>query len=169
MRLDLEDFAERPTNTHVGFADLVMKLLPSIYQHRCGLDRVGGFESRMREGTYLGHVIEHVAIELQCLAAMEVGFGKTRETSVPGVYHVVYRYRDERAGLEAGRQAFDLVEAATQGKSLAVEPVVQRLREIREESMLGAPCPARLGGASAPHPGDLVGTNLGSRRGDRRR
>ena len=91
MRLDLEDFAERPTDTFPGFVDLVMKLLPSLYEHRCGVGRVGGFESRMLEGTWLGHVIEHVAIELQCLAGMEVGFGKTRETSVPGVYHVVYR------------------------------------------------------------------------------
>jgi cyanophycin synthetase len=138
MRLDLEDFAERPTNTLAGFTDLVMTLLPSMYEHRCGVGRVGGFESRMREGTYLGHVIEHVAIELQCLAGMEVGFGKTRGTSAPGVYHVVYRYRDERAGIEAGRQAFGLVEAATQGKSLDIELVLQRLREIREESMLGA-------------------------------
>jgi cyanophycin synthetase len=137
MKLDLEDFAERPTNTFAGFADLVMKLLPSIYEHRCGLGRVGGFESRMREGTFLGHVIEHVAIELQCLVGMEVGFGKTRETSVPGVYHVVYRYRDERAGIEAGRQAFRLVEAATQGNSPDIELMLQGLREIREESMLG--------------------------------
>ena len=138
MRLDLEDFAERPTNTLAGFTDFVMKLLPSMYEHRCGVGRVGGFESRMRDGTYLGHVIEHVAIELQCLAGMEVGFGKTRETSAPGVYHVVYRYRDERAGIEAGRQALCLVEAATQGKSVDVEPLLQRLREIREDSMLGA-------------------------------
>jgi cyanophycin synthetase len=138
MRLDLEDFAERPTNTLAGFTDLLMKLLPSIYEHRCGLGRVGGFESRLREGTYLGHVIEHVAIELQCLAGMEVGFGKTRETSAPGVYHVVYRYRDERAGIEAGRQAFGIVEALAQGQCLDIDPILQRLREIREESMLGA-------------------------------
>ena len=79
MRLDLEDFAERPTNTFPGLTDLVMKLLPSIHAHRCGVGRVGGFESRMREGTYLGHVIEHIAIgaiarpgdllELRALAA----------------------------------------------------------------------------------------------------
>ena len=137
MRLDLEDFAERPTDTFPGFVDLVMKLLPSLYEHRCGVGRVGGFESRMLEGTWLGHVIEHVAIELQCLAGMEVGFGKTRETSVPGVYHVVYRYRDERAGIEAGRQACRLVEAVAQGESLEIEPILQGLREIREESMLG--------------------------------
>jgi cyanophycin synthetase len=137
IRLDLEDFADRPTNTFPGFTDRLMKLLPSIHEHRCGVGRVGGFESRMLEGTYLGHVLEHVALELQCLAGMEVGFGKTRETSEPGVYHIVYRYRDERVGLEAGRQAFRLVDAATRGESLALEPILQGLREIREESMLG--------------------------------
>ncbi|MFH2203677.1 MAG: cyanophycin synthetase [Elusimicrobiota bacterium] len=137
MELDLEGFAERPTHTHPGFTDLLMRLMPSLYQHRCGVGREGGFEGRMREGTYLGHVVEHVALELQCLAGMEVGFGKTRETSAPGVYHVVYRYRDEQAGLEAGRQAVGLVEASTQGRCVELAPILQRLREIREESMLG--------------------------------
>ncbi|MFC1529799.1 cyanophycin synthetase [Gemmatimonadota bacterium] len=137
MRIDLEAFADRPTNSFPGFTELLMKLLPSLYEHRCGVGRLGGFESRMIEGTWLGHVIEHVAIELQCLAGMEVGFGKTRETSVPGVYHVVFRYRDERAGIEAGLQAFRIVEAITQGESLDIESILQRLREIREESMLG--------------------------------
>ena len=137
MRLDLEDMAERPTDTHPGFANCAMKSLPSLYEHRCGVGRVGGFESRMRGGTYLGHVLEHLAIELQCLAGMEVGFGKTRETSVPGIYHVVYRYRDEKAGLEAGRQAFGLVEAFAEGRAPSVDALVQRLKEIREESMLG--------------------------------
>jgi cyanophycin synthetase len=137
MRLDLEDFAERPTTTFPGFTDLLMTLMPSLYGHRCGVGRPGGFESRMREGTWLGHVIEHVAIELQCLAGMEVGFGKTRETAASGVYHVVYRYRDERAGIEAGRQAFRIVETVVQGEPLEIEPIIQGLREIREESMLG--------------------------------
>ena len=137
MRIDLEGFADRPTNSLPGFTDLLMRLLPSLHEHRCGVGRTGGFESRMIEGTWLGHVIEHVAIELQCLAGMEVGFGKTRETSVPGVYHVVYRYRDERAGMEAGKEAFRIVEAATRGESLDIESILQGLREIREESILG--------------------------------
>ena len=137
MRLDLQDFANRPTNTHSAFTDSMMELLPSIWSHRCGVGTEGGFVGRMRDGTYLGHVLEHVAIELQCLAGMEVGFGKTRETSSPGVYHVVYRYRDERVGLEAGRQALQLVEALTRAERVNLEEMVQRLRELREESMLG--------------------------------
>ena len=137
MRLDLERFAERPTNTHPGFADRLIGLMPSLHEHRCGLGHVGGFESRVHEGIYMGHVVEHVAIELQCLAGMEVGFGKTRETTVPGVYHVVYRYRDEEVGIEAGEQAVRLVEDVAKGETVDVEAIVQRLRELREENMLG--------------------------------
>jgi cyanophycin synthetase len=91
----------------------------------------------MREGTYMGHVVEHIAIELQCLAGMEVGFGKTRESTVPGVYHVVYRYRDEEAGIEAGQQAVRLVEALAEGQSVDVGQIIQRLKELREERVLG--------------------------------
>ncbi|MFC1522053.1 cyanophycin synthetase [Elusimicrobiota bacterium] len=137
MKLDLENLAEYPTDTHPGFTDLLMGLIPSLHQHRCGLGRAGGFESRMHDGTYMGHVVEHVAIELQCLAGMEVGFGKTRETSTAGIYNVVYRYRNETAGIEAGRQAVGLVEALIQGRFVELEPILQRLREIREEGMLG--------------------------------
>ncbi|MFH1725208.1 MAG: cyanophycin synthetase [Elusimicrobiota bacterium] len=137
MRLDLEDLAELPTEKHPGFTDRLMKLLPSLIEHRCGVGCRGGFLGRMREGTYLAHVVEHVAIELQCLAGMEVGFGKTRETHEPGIYRIVFRYRDENAGLEAGRLAVELVENTIARKPFDIEAGLQRLREIREESMFG--------------------------------
>ncbi|MBI4249100.1 MAG: cyanophycin synthetase [Elusimicrobia bacterium] len=137
MLLDTGRMESRPTHKIPGFAGRIMKLMPSLYEHRCGVGRAGGFLSRLKKGTFLGHVVEHVALELQCLAGMKVGFGKTRETRTPGVYHIVYRYRDERAGLEAGKQALRLVEAVAGARSFKLVPVVQKLKEIREEGMLG--------------------------------
>ena len=110
MRLDLEDMEQRPSDTLDRFRDRIEALLPSLHEHRCSVGEPGGFLQRVSEGTWMGHIIEHVALELQCLAAMEVGYGKTRSTATPGVYSVVYRYIEERSGLYAGEKAFELVQ-----------------------------------------------------------
>ena len=92
-----------------GFTEALIELLPTLEDHACSLGRRGGFISRLREGTWLGHVAEHVAIELQSLAGTEVRIGKTRGAGVEGQYNVVYEYREEDVGLEAGRIAVALV------------------------------------------------------------
>ena len=71
MRLNLEEMEERPTNTIEGFKDRMDKLMPSLYEHRCSEGRAGGFYERVEEGTWMGHVIEHIALELQTLAGMD--------------------------------------------------------------------------------------------------
>src|ERR1044072_6317245 len=111
MKLDLEEFEMFPTNKIDGFADRLQALLPSLYTHRCSPGVEGGFLERVREGTWLGHVIEHVALELQTLGGMNVGFGRTRETSTKGVYTVVFSYEIEKAGVQAARDAVALVQA----------------------------------------------------------
>jgi len=102
----LEDF---PSNTIPGFVDGLLEFLPGVAQHSCGTGRAGGFESRLREGTWLGHVAEHIALQLQRNAGTEVGRGKTRSTGEPGRYHVVYGFAEESVGLAAGRLAVRLV------------------------------------------------------------
>ena len=96
MRLDLQDLEEKPTNKIPGFGERLKKLFPSMYSHRCSEGVDGGFFQRVEEGTWMGHVIEHMALELQTLAGMDVGFGRTRETSAKGVYHVVFAYMEEK-------------------------------------------------------------------------
>src|SRR3982751_846540 len=91
MLLDLEEMEERPTNTIPGFLHRIKELLPSLYEHRCSEDRPGGLFERIETGTWMGHVIEHMALEIQTLAGMSVGFGRTREAS-HGVYNVVIEY-----------------------------------------------------------------------------
>ena len=110
MLVDLGVLEDFPSNTIPGFNEALVELIPTLEDHACSLGRRGGFISRLEEGTWLGHVSEHVALELQSLAGTESHIGKTR--GVPGErgrYHVVYEFRDEDVGLEAGRLAVALV------------------------------------------------------------
>ena len=92
MKLDLEEMEELPTHKVEGFKANLEKLLPGLYDHRCSEGLPGGFLSRVEEGTWMGHVIEHVALELQTLAGMDMGFGRTRATGKHGEYFVVFDY-----------------------------------------------------------------------------
>jgi len=140
MRLDLEDLAERPSNTIPGFYDGLIKVLPSLIEHFCSPGYRGGFLERVQTGTYMGHIIEHIALELQELAGMTAGFGRTRETATPGVYNVVYEYVDEQAGRYAGRAAVrlcrSLIDTGTyEGSEL--ERDLEDLRDLCANSALG--------------------------------
>jgi cyanophycin synthetase len=107
--VDLGVLEAFPSNTIPGFVDGLLELMPAVGQHSCSTGRPGGFESRLREGTWLGHVAEQVALQLQRDAGTEVGRGKTRSTGQPGRYHVVYSYAEESVGLAAGRMAVRFV------------------------------------------------------------
>ncbi|HSN86678.1 MAG TPA: cyanophycin synthetase, partial [Thermoanaerobaculia bacterium] len=112
LTVDLGELEHFPTVQLSGFADRLLELMPTLHEHTCGLGEAGGFVRRMKEdeGTWLGHVLEHVAIELQCLAGTLVTFGKTRSDGLPtGQYHVVYSYVEEPVGMAAGRLALRLI------------------------------------------------------------
>ena len=103
MRLDIGDYEDRPTDAIEGFYDRMVQLLPSMKSHGCSYKEEGGFFRRVEEGTWAGHVIEHFALELQTLAGMDTGYGRTRETGERGVYNVVFSYMEEEVGRFAGR------------------------------------------------------------------
>ncbi len=103
--LDLGELENRPTNKIPGFYEHLTELIPSLYDHGCSIGKPGGFLQRMREGTWMGHVLEHVALELQNLAGASVVRGKTRSTGEKGVYNVVFQYDQEDVGLAAGMLA----------------------------------------------------------------
>ncbi|MDQ4036549.1 MAG: cyanophycin synthetase [Chloroflexota bacterium] len=107
--VDLGVLEHFPSNTITGFVTALLEMLPGVGQHTCGTGRVGGFEDRLREGTWVGHVAEHIALQLQREAGTEVGRGKTRGTGEPGRYHVVYSYAEESVGITAGKLAVRLV------------------------------------------------------------
>ena len=137
FRMDLGEYDEVFTNQIEGFSDNLIKIIPSLYQHHCSVGKPGGFLKRLKEGTLLGHVTEHIAIELQTLAGMDVAYGKTRSTLEQGVYNVIFRYFDEIAGVYAGKAAFNLVNFILLNKPFNVFEVIESLINIRELRMFG--------------------------------
>jgi cyanophycin synthetase len=137
VKLDLEEMEHKPTNTISGFRERLQLMFPSMYEHRCSVGQPGGFFQRVDEGTWMGHVIEHVALELQTLAGMNCGFGRTRGTGVVGEYYVVFTYMEEDAGVYAAKAAVRITEALASGLPYNLEEDIQRLREIREDTRLG--------------------------------
>ena len=111
LTLDLGPLEQRPSASIDGFVDKLLSLVPSLGEHGCSYGEPGGFVRRMREdgGTWMGHILEHVAIELQNLAGAEVTFGKTRGTGKDGEYHVVFEYEESSVGENAGRLALELL------------------------------------------------------------
>ncbi|MBD2599846.1 cyanophycin synthetase [Microcystis viridis] len=132
MRLDLEDLAEKPSNEIPGFYEGLIDVLPSLVEHYCSPGYRGGFFERVRTGTYMGHIIEHIALELQELAGTPVGFGRTRSTSTPGVYNVVFEYVDEQAGRYAGRAAVRLCQSIVDTGTYPKEELAQDLADLRD-------------------------------------
>ncbi|MBL7913892.1 MAG: cyanophycin synthetase [Bacteroidia bacterium] len=137
MKLDLEVLEELPTNKIDGFSDRLEKMFPSMYEHRCSEDQPGGFFNRVKEGTWMGHVIEHIALEIQTLAGMDCGFGRTRGTGEKGVYHVVFSYMEEKVGIFAAKSAVRIAEALVAGTDYDLSDDIQQMREIREDERLG--------------------------------
>ncbi len=137
LLLDIGEFEDSPSDTLDGFTDRLIELVPSLHSHECSVGEPGGFIQRLRRGTWAGHIVEHIALELQCLARMAVGFGKTFDTPERGIYKVVYRYRVESVGLHAGREAVALVEAVAGKRSFDIDTSVAQLKELREKDLLG--------------------------------
>ncbi len=137
MRLDLEELEERPTDKIQGFRERLEALLPTLIEHRCSEGCHGGFFQRVDRGTWMGHVIEHIALEIQTLAGMNVGFGRTRETKTPGIYNVVFNYLEEKVGVYSAKAAVRIAEALIEGTEYDLSADIQKMKEIREDVRLG--------------------------------
>ncbi|MEO6151300.1 MAG: cyanophycin synthetase [Mucilaginibacter sp.] len=137
MRLDLQELEHKPTSKIDGFYERLKAMLPSLYEHRCSPGTPGGFFERVKAGTWMGHVVEHIALEIQTLAGMDTGYGRTRETKTVGVYNVVFAYIEEKVGIFAAESAVRIAEALIAGKEYDLETDIQKMREIREDTRLG--------------------------------
>ncbi|MGA7932940.1 MAG: cyanophycin synthetase [Kovacikia sp.] len=154
MRLDLEQMDEIFSDQISGFYEGLVEALPSLVEHCCSPGYRGGFLERVREGTLMGHVIEHVALELQTLAGMPVDFGRTRAALAPGVYRVVFEYHHETAGRYAARAAMRLVESLIDRgyyPPSEVEIDLNDLRELKADASLGVTTEAILQEAISRH------------------
>jgi cyanophycin synthetase len=137
MRLDLEDLEALPTNKINGFRERLEAMFPTMIEHRCSEEVRGGFFQRIERGTWMGHVIEHIALETQSLAGMETGFGRTRETKTPGIYNVVFSYVEEKVGLFAAESAVLIAQALVNNEAYDLQADLKKMREIREDVRLG--------------------------------
>lgn len=136
--LDIGELEKYPSNLLPGLYERLTAILPGLIVHRCGVGEVGGFLERLRDGTYAGHILEHVVLELQNLAGMKTGFGKTREIGEDtGLYKMAFRTRQEqvgRAALEAGR---DLLMAMIEDRPYDLAAKVAELTDMVESLCLG--------------------------------
>jgi cyanophycin synthetase len=136
-KIDIGAYEERPTNAIEGFTDTLKSLMPSLIEHRCSEGVRGGFYTRLEEGTWLGHVMEHISLELQELAGIAVGFGRARSAGPSGVYNVIYECEERETGIMAGETAIELLEALIAGESFDVHERVAELRRLYERNSLG--------------------------------
>lgn len=113
-----------------GLLESLRTAMPGLIEHRCSIGQRGGFLQRLARGTYAPHIIEHVALELQVMAGLEVGYGKTRGGDVPGEYTVVFEHRHEQAGLRAGALALEIVQRAFAGTLDTVDYAVRELTAL---------------------------------------
>ena len=109
MLVDLGSLEYWPSNSLKGFNQALLEMLPGLKDHSCSLGRAGGFVERLKEGTWLGHVSEHVALELQRESGAHIFRGKTRSASKPGQYNVIFGHQEESVGLAAGQLAVHVV------------------------------------------------------------
>ncbi|MDP1789994.1 MAG: cyanophycin synthetase, partial [Methylibium sp.] len=132
--LDLGELEDHPSHLLPGFNERLCRLLPALEEHHCGVGERGGFLQRLQEGTWCGHVLEHVVIELLNLAGMPTGFGQTRSTSQRGVYRMVFRAREEQVARAALADGHRLLMSAINDEAFDVAAAVARVREQVDDS-----------------------------------
>jgi cyanophycin synthetase len=135
--LDIGELEECPSNTLPGFNERLTAWLPGLIEHRCGVGERGGFLERLRDGTWAGHILEHVVLELQNLAGMKTGFGKTRSTGDHGIYKMAFRTRDEMVGRAALQAGHGLLMAAINDTPFDMKATVASLTDLVDRYCLG--------------------------------
>ncbi|MBF6608030.1 MAG: cyanophycin synthetase [Flavobacterium sp.] len=137
VRLDLEEMEDFPTDKIPGFRERIEVLLPGLIEHECSEMVRGGFLTRIERGTWMGHVIEHIALEIQTMAGMETGYGRTRGTGIPGVYNMVFAYQVEEAGLYAADAAFRIAESLIKSEYYDIDSDIVELVRLKNRYSLG--------------------------------
>jgi cyanophycin synthetase len=135
--IDIGELEDYPSNTLPGFYERLTSLLPSLVEHHCSPGVRGGFLERVKEGTYAGHILEHVILELQNLAGMRTGFGKTRSMSQRGHYKVAFRTRQEQVGRDALAAGRELLLSAINETPFDLNAALSHLREQVDSLCLG--------------------------------
>jgi cyanophycin synthetase len=136
-KIDLGPLEDKPSSAIPNFPSRLKEMMPTLVEHRCSEGVRGGFFSRLDDGTWLGHVMEHIALELQSLIGIRVGFGRTRGAGATGVYNVVYECDERSTGILAGEVALELIEALVAQQPYPLQEKIDQLRETWDRNALG--------------------------------
>lgn len=137
MYLRLDELTETYTNEVPGFTERLIAALPGVMLHECSRGHVGGFVERLHEGTYFGHVAEHVALEMAGLLGSPVTYGKTRYAGERGLYQVIVRFRSEAGMRSLLRSAVELVDALVAGEPFPLTEHLAKARRATADTELG--------------------------------
>lgn len=158
LDVDLEGYCETPSKEIEGFNDELVNMIPELYTHRCGIDEDGGFVKRLKEGTYLAHICEHMIIAIQNIIGIEVAYGKAREVE-GDIYQIIYQYQYPKAGIECAKLAIDIINGLINGIIIDFKSRVSIIKEMLNEELIG---PSTLAVCEAAQKQGLPVMKLGS-------
>ncbi len=147
--MDIGPYEEQPSSSFPGFVERITEWLPGLQKHQCSVGKPGGFIERLRRGTYLAHITEHITLELQTLMGFNVAFGRARGAGEEGVYNVVIAYKEEESGKAAFETALKLTLAAMHDEPFDFEVELEKLLEIADDYRLGPSTAAIVDAARA--------------------
>lgn len=137
LEINIGDLYKKPTKDIENFNETLLELVPGLGRHYCSLGYEGGFAERLKEGTYMGHVTEHLILELQGMLGYDVYYGKTRVMEEPSHYYIVYEYVSEKCGIQCGRAAVDIINSIIRNEKVSLTDILDDLAVIVTESGLG--------------------------------
>lgn len=136
MDLDLEGYCETPSKDIEGFNEKLVKMLPELYKHRCGIDEENGFVKRLNEGTYLAHICEHIIIAVQNMLDIDAAYGKSREIEGDR-YYIIYQYEYRNTAVEVGKLAVDIINTLIYKREINFNERYKILQDTLEKEQLG--------------------------------
>ncbi|HOM01278.1 MAG TPA: cyanophycin synthetase [Acetivibrio sp.] len=137
ITLDVGQLYKSPTKDLGNFNQRLLAMFPGLKKHYCSLGYEGGFAERLNEGTYIGHVTEHLIIEIQNILGYEVNYGKTRVVEEPSLYNIVFEYKNEKCAVECARSAVNIILKLVQNEEVDIEAILNNLRAIAVETDMG--------------------------------
>ncbi len=137
VRIELDELTEKESTDFPGFTECLLRLLPGLQEHHCAKGAPGGFIERLHGGTYFGHIVEHVTLELSGLAGVGANFGRTVWAGAPGRYDMIIEYRNEGACRYLVEVARELVEALVHDRPFPLEEKLAQARDVVGRTELG--------------------------------
>ena len=136
LDVDLCGYSDIPSKDIEGFNEGLLKMLPELKTHRCGIDEEGGFVKRLKEGTYLSHICEHIIIAIQNKLGIDVAYGKSREIK-GDFYYIIFQYEYKAVGIESARLSIDIINSLISGIKFDFDKRMKLLTEILNNEIIG--------------------------------